>query len=96
MLSQSATVFDSVSYERSKKSKGGGVLIFIKKNLSYKIRNDLSESDEHKEILSLEISYENSSNILLICCYKPPKGGNDILSMFLKQIFKKVYCGKET
>ena len=63
---------DSVSYERSKKSRrGGGVLIFIKKSLSYKIRKDLSESDEHKEILSLEISFKNSSNILLSCCYKP-------------------------
>ena len=80
--------FDSVPYERSKKSRrGDGVLIFTKKNLSYKIRKDLSESDEHKEILSLEILYKNSSNILLSCCYKPSKGDNDILSMFLKQVY---------
>ena len=59
---------DSIPYERSKKNRGGGVLIFIKKNLSYKIRKDVSESDEHKEILSLEVSCENSSNILLSCC----------------------------
>ena len=86
----SLTGFDSVPYERSKKSRrGGGVLIFIKKNLSYKIRKDLSESGEPKEILSLEISYKNSSNILLSCCYKPPKDENYILSMFLKQVFKK-------
>ena len=80
---------DSVPYERSKKSRReGGVLIFIEKKLSYKFRKDVSESDEHKEILSLEISSKNSSNILLSCCYKPPKGDNDILSMFLKQVFK--------
>ena len=65
------------------------LLIFIQKNLSYKIRKDFSESDKHKEILSLEISYKNSSNILLSCCYQPSKGDNDILSMFLKQVFKK-------
>ena len=47
--------FDSVPYERSNKSREVGVLIFIKKNLSYKIRKDLSKSDEHKEILSLEV-----------------------------------------
>ena len=77
--------FNSVPYEKSKKSRrGGGVFILIKKNLSYKIRKDLSESDEYKEIISLEISYKNSSNILLNCCYKPPKGDNDILSMSLK------------
>ena len=46
----SLTGFDSVPYERSKKIKGGEVLIFIKKNLSYKIRKDLSQSDKHKEI----------------------------------------------
>ena len=91
----SLTGFDSVPYERSNKNRGGGVLIFIKKNLSYKIRKDLSESDEHKEILSLEVSCKNSSNILLSCCYKPPKGDNDILSMFLKQVFKKSTAEKK-
>ena len=92
----SLTDFDSVPYERSKKSsRGGGVLIFIKKNLSYKIRKDLSECGEPKEILSLEISYKNSSNILLSCCYKPPKDDNDILSMFLKQVFKKSAAEKK-
>ena len=64
-------------------------MISIKKNLSYKIRKDLAESDEHKEILSLEVSRKNYSNILLSYYYKPPKGDNDILSMFLKQVFKK-------
>ena len=87
--------FDSISYERSRGRRGGIVLIFIKKNLSYKIRKDLSESDEHKEILYMEISYKNSSNILLSCCYKPPKGDNDILSMFLKQVFKKSTAEKK-
>ena len=81
--------FDSVPYERSRKSRrGDGVSIFIKQNLSYKSRKDLSESDEHKEILYLEISYKNSSNILLSCCYKPPKGDNDILTMFLNKFLK--------
>ena len=85
--------FDSVPYKRSR--RGGGVLIFIKKNLSYKIRKDLSESDEHKEILSLEILYKNSFNILLGCCYKPLKGDNDILSMFLKHVFEKSAAEKK-
>ena len=73
---------------RKLKSREGGILIFIKKILSYKIRKDLLESDKRKEILSLEISNKNSSYILPICCYKPPKGDNDILSI-LKQAFKK-------
>ena len=39
--------------------------------------------------------YKNSSNQLLSCCYKPPKGDNDILSMFLKQVFKKSTAEKK-
>ena len=70
----------------------GGALIIIKKNLSYKLQKDFSQSDEHKEILSLEISCKNSSNILLSCCYKPPNG---ILSMFSKQVFKKSAAEKK-
>ena len=49
--------FDSISYKRSRSRRGGIVLIFIKKNLSYKIRKDLSESDEHKEIKILPIYF---------------------------------------
>ena len=64
-------------------------------NLSYKIRKDLSESDKHKEILSLEVSCKNSSNILLSCCYKPGKCENDVLSIFLKQVFKKSTAEKK-
>ena len=70
-------------------------MIFIKENLSYKIRKDLSEFDEHKEILLLELSCKNSSNILLSCCYKPPKGVSDILTRFLKQVFKKSTAEKK-
>ena len=65
------------------------VLISTKKNPSQKIRKKFSESEEHREILSLEISNKNPSDILMSCGYNSPKGDNDILSMFLKQVFKK-------
>ena len=83
----SLTGFDSVPYERSKKNRGGGVLIFIKKNLSYKIRKNLSESDGRKEILSLEVSRKNSSKIPLSCCCKPPKSDNDIFKHVFETSF---------
>ena len=70
-------------------------MIFIKKNPSYKIRKDLSVSDEHKEILSVQISNKSSFNIVLSCCYKSSKGDNDILSMFSKQLFKKSSAEKK-
>ena len=46
-------------------------------------------------MLCLEISYKNSSNILLSCCYSPPQGDNNILSIFLKHICKKSLAEKK-
>ena len=62
--------------------------LLLKKNLSYRIRKEFSESDENKVIFSLETLYNHSSTKLLVCDYKPPKGDNDMLSMFFKQVFK--------
>ena len=39
----------------------------------YKIRKDLSISDKNKEILTIEIVSKGSKNMLLSCCYGPPK-----------------------
>ena len=63
-------------------------ILLLKKNLSYRIRKEFSESDENKVIFSLETLYNHSSTKLLVCDYKPPKGDNDMLSMFFKQVFK--------
>ena len=71
-------------------------MIFVKENFFYKIRNDLSESEEHEEILSLEISHKISPNITLSYCYKPHKGDNSILSILLKQVFKISTTEKKT
>ena len=75
----SLTGFDSVPYERSKKNRGGG-----KKNLSYKIRKNLSESDERKE---MKVSRKNSSKIPLSCCCTPLKSDNDIFKHVLETSF---------
>ena len=39
----------------------------------YKIRKDLSISDKDKEILTIEIISKESKNMLISCCYRPPK-----------------------
>ena len=57
----------------------------------YYVRNDLSASDSDKEILTIEIMNNQSKNILLSCCYRPPDGVSENLSIFFeKSIFKKV------
>ena len=58
--------------------------IYIHKRLNCNLRNDLCVSDKDKEILTIEISRENDKNILLSCCYRPPNGDSENLSMFLQ------------
>ena len=58
------------------------MLIYIHKNLTCNLRNDLCVSDRDKEILTIEISRGNDKNILLSCCYRPPNGDSENLSGF--------------
>nr|XP_047138797.1 uncharacterized protein LOC124814805 [Hydra vulgaris] len=48
-------------------------------------KNDLSVSDGDGEILTIEIINERTKNILVSCCYRPPDGVSENLSMFLQQ-----------
>ena len=61
----------------------------------FKIRNDLSISDNDKEIITLEIINKESKNVILSCCYKPPNGNNEHLSTFLNNIFEKAFHEKK-
>ena len=48
--------------------------MYIRNDLTYKIRNDLCISDGDKEILTTELLTKTMKNIILSCCYKPPDG----------------------
>jgi hypothetical protein len=75
--------------ERKTNKRGGGVLIYVHENFEYCVRNELSVSDRDKEIVTIEITNNKTKNILLSCCYRPPDGVSENLSMFLQQIIKK-------
>jgi exonuclease III len=78
--------YKAVSLERSAKNRGGGVLMYIKENIPYKVRDDLTVSDGDKEIITIEIINKDSKNILLSVCYRPPKGASNNLATFLQNI----------
>ena len=61
----------------------------------YKIRKDLSISDKDKEILTIEAISKESKNILLSCCYRPPKGITENLTACLTSIFQEVQNEKK-
>ena len=79
--------YNSIHLERKICKKGGGVLIYIRNNLLYKIRNDLSVSDCDSEVLSVEIINKNKKNFIISNCYRPPNGNSGCFNTFLQNIF---------
>ena len=79
--------YEAIHFQRDLAKRGGGLLIYVKNNLSFKIREDLNISDGDREFLSIEIINDFSKNYIITCCYKPPKGNNKNFSMQLNKIF---------
>ena len=78
-------ISQTLIFTRKKTNKhGSGVLIYFHKNLACNLRSDLCVTDKDKEILNIQISRKNDKNILLSCCYRPPSGDSENLSVFLQ------------
>jgi hypothetical protein len=80
--------YNAIHLQRTTNLRGGGVLIYIKTNIIYKVRNDLTVSDANGEILTIEIINKKSKNYLISCCYKPPKGDALFFSEHLMKILQ--------
>ena len=57
--------YEGIHYERKTNKRGIGVLMYIRNDLSYKIRNDLCTSDGDREILTTELLTKSMKNIIL-------------------------------
>ena len=60
---------------------GGGVGIFIRENINFQLRPDLSKIDEFCEIVTVEVDkeyFKKEKNIIIKVLYRPP--GTDLLS----------------
>ena len=66
--------YEGIHHERKTNKRGGGVLMCIRKDLTYKIRNDLCISDGDKEILAIELLTKSMKSIIVSCYYKPTVG----------------------
>ena len=65
---------------------GGGVCIYLRTNLNYRIRNDLN--NDHLECLFVEISKPRSTPFLVGTWYRPPNSPPNLFSEFEKVIAK--------
>ena len=62
--------FDFIRQERKTCKKGGGILIYLKNGIKFKIIKDLSISDGDNECATVEIENRNSKNLLIAYCYR--------------------------
>ena len=54
------------------KSSAGGVALYIKSSLNYKLREDLKFTNDGLEMIGVEIINSKSKNILCSCVYRHP------------------------
>lgn len=78
-----------VSKHRTNKI-GGGVGLYINNNLSFKLREDLSQMDDFIECLFIEIAQQNKSNILIGCIYRPPNSNIELFQNAISAILDKI------
>ena len=69
-----------------KTRQGGGIVIFIRGSLLYKLRNDLSITWEDIESLSVEILNSQTRNIIFNVIYRSPNGDLNVFETFFKKI----------
>ena len=75
---------------------GGGICVFVHNSLMFKVRHDLSVSNENNESLFIEIINKNSKNLIVGTTYRPPSGKlkpfkNDFKSVLKKLNNKHIY-----
>ena len=87
--------YNAIHFQRNVNKRGGGVLIYLKKELTYKIRDNLSNSDCNGEFLTIEIINKFSKNYIITCCYRPPNGKVKNFNNHLNKIFDKAKCEKK-
>ena len=75
--------YKAIPFERKTNTIGGSILIYVKTDLIYEIRKDLSSFDKDKGILTIEIISKESKIMLISCCYRPAKGITEILTVYL-------------
>ena len=59
-------------YSQPSKSSAGGSAIYVRSNLSHRLRPDLSALEEEFETVWVEIEKNKSKNILCCCAYRHP------------------------
>ena len=79
-----------------KKKKGGGLWIYIHKQLEFKLRNDIDIFNYEIETCSVEIINSKSRTFVVTGVYRPPKGDIKLFKNYCKDFLKKKSGGSKT
>ena len=79
-----------VSHRQDRNSNGGGLMVFVKNTVPHRIRNDIAVNSEGIECIVLQVK-NSSSNMFLICMYKPPNVPNHILNTAIEIVLNRCY-----
>ena len=74
---------------RKTSSKGGGLVLYIHKTITFNALEKLSNNNEHIESLSVEIIRKNQKNIILSCIYRPPRRDPHIFTSKVKELVER-------
>ena len=81
--------YDIVRRDRPHNGRhGGGVCIFVKTNLNFRLREDLS--GENLELLAIEICKPHSRPFLVVTSYRSPNSTISVLSAF-QNVIEKIH-----
>ena len=79
----------SIHQVRKTGIKGGGITTFIRKELIYNIRHDLSANNEDNEALCLEKLNQKSKNIFINTIYRQPSGNEENFENYFGKFLRK-------
>ena len=70
-------------------NKGGGLVLYIHKAITFNKLEKLSKNNEYIGSLSVEIISKNLENIILSCTYRPPGGNQTIFTSKIKYLIER-------
>ena len=79
----------SIHQVRKSGKTGGGITMFIHKELIYNISHDLSVNDEDTEALCLDIINQKSKNVFINTIYRQPPGKKENFENYFGKFLEK-------
>ena len=76
----------TVLHQVRESGRGGGLNIFVQKEIYFKPRTDLSIASNDLESLCIKVHHKKDKNILFSVMYRPPNGGMTVFEKFCEKL----------